>query len=173
MSLSVERIAVSGEWIRHAPHRSALLGRAARLTGKRWQRDDVVRALYVADEPETAAAEWYRFLAERGMSPTSAVPHDLHRWEMRLEVADLSTPERLAAVGLEAPQPSRAGWPSCQTVGEDLWRAGWHGLIAPSAARPSAKILCVFADLWPPPGCFPVGVEEITEVPVPPRGMTT
>jgi RES domain-containing protein len=173
MSLSVEAIAVRGEWIRHAPHRSALLGRATRLTAKRWQRDHVVRAVYLADEPETAVAEWYRFLAERGMRPRCAVPHDHHRWEVSLDVADLSTPERLAAVGLEPPGPSSAGWRSFQQVGEALWRAGWRGLLAPSAARPGAKILCVFTDDWPPSSCFPVGVDEIRDVPIPPTGMTT
>jgi RES domain-containing protein len=173
MSLAVDRIAVRGEWIRHAPHRSALLGRAERLTDKRWQRDEVVRALYLADEPETAVAEWYRFLAERGMWPRCAVPHDHHRWEISIEVADLSTPDRLAAVDLVAPEPSRRGWRSFQAVGEQLWRAGWKGLLAPSAARPGAKIMCVFSDEWPPEGCFPVAVDEILDVPVPPTGMTT
>ncbi len=105
MSLSVASIAVRGEWIRHAPHRSELLGRAERLTAKRWQRDEVVRALYLADGPETAVAEWYRFLAARAMWPSGAVPHDHHRWELSLEVADLSTSERLAAVGSDVPVP--------------------------------------------------------------------
>ena len=173
MALAVESIAVHGEWIRHAPHRSALLGRAERLTAKRWQRDEVVRALYLADEPDTAVAEWYRFLAERGLWPRGSVPHDHHRWEVSVEVADLSTPERLAAVGLAPPKPSRLDWDRFQAVGEALWRAGWSGLLAPSAARPSAKILCVFTDAWPPDGCFPLGVEEIVDVPIPPTGLTT
>jgi RES domain-containing protein len=172
MRLDVARIAVRGEWIRHAPHRSALLGRAERLTAKRWQRDEIVRALYLADEPDTAIAEWYRFLAERGMWPRGAVPHDHHRWEVAIEVADLSTPERLAAVGLPQPEPSRGGWRAFQAVGEELWRAGWPGLLAPSAARPSSNVLCVFTDEWPL-GCFPVGVDEIVDVSIPPTGMTT
>jgi RES domain-containing protein len=173
MPLDVDRIAVRGEWIRHAPHRSALLGRAIRPTAKRWQRDEVVRALYLADEPATAVAEWYRFLAERGMWPGAAVPHDHHRWELRLELADLSTPRRLAAVGLAAPTPLRADWEPYQLVGEALWREGWRGVLAPSAARPSAKIVCIFADDWPPAGCVPVGADELLDVPVPPTGTTT
>lgn len=173
MTLAVEEIAVRGEWIRHAPHGSALLGRATRLTDKRWQRDEVTRALYLADEPDTAIAEWYRFLAERATWPGDAVPHDHHRWEVSIDVADLSTPERLAAVGLQQPEPSRRAWRAFQAVGEELWREGWHGLLAPSAARPSSKILCVFADEWPPPGCFPISVNEVVDVPIPPTGMTT
>jgi RES domain-containing protein len=173
VGISVEPIAVHGEWIRHAPHRAALLGRKERTTAGRWQRDDVVRGLYLAANAETAIAEWYRWLAERALRPGSGVPHDHHRWEVSLEVADLSTAERLAAVGLQSPQPSRATWAPFQAVGEALWMAGWPGVLAPSAARPASNVLCVFADVWPPAGCFPAGSDEIHEVPPPPVGMTT
>jgi hypothetical protein len=90
--VDVDRVAVQGEWIRHAPHRSSLLGRAGELTDGRWQRGEIVRGLYVADEPATAIAEWYRLLAERGLPPARAIPHDHHVWELELQLADLSTP---------------------------------------------------------------------------------
>ena len=56
--MNVDTVAVDGEWIRHAPHRSSLLGRASEATDGRWQHGDVVRALSLADEPATAIAEW-------------------------------------------------------------------------------------------------------------------
>jgi hypothetical protein len=43
--MDVDTVAVDGEWIRHAPHRSSLLGRASEATDGRWQQGDVVRAL--------------------------------------------------------------------------------------------------------------------------------
>ena len=89
--MDVETVAVAGEWIRHAPHRSALLGRATEPTDGRWQRGEIVRGLYLADEPATAIAEWYRLLAERGLPPARAIPHDHHVWTIRLELVDLST----------------------------------------------------------------------------------
>ena len=55
--MDVDTVAVAGEWIRHAPHRSSLLGRASEATDGRWQHDAVVRALYLADEPATAIAD--------------------------------------------------------------------------------------------------------------------
>jgi RES domain-containing protein len=134
--LDVDATPVAGEWFRHAPHRSSLLGRAAEPTDGRWQRAPVVRGLYLADEAATAAAEWYRFLAERGLPPARAIPHDHHIWRVDTELADLSSAERLAAVGLPLPRPSRRSWRPFQDVGETLWRAGWAGLLAPSAARP-------------------------------------
>jgi RES domain-containing protein len=173
MAGAVDPVAVSGEWVRHAPHRSALLGRPAEATDGRWQRGDVVRGLYLAENAGTAAAEWYRYLAERGLSPTAAIPHDHHIWHVDLRVADLSTTDRLAAVGLQPPRPQRRSWAPYQNIGEILWNDGWPGLRAPSAARPDALILCVFEDDWPPTGCTAVRAIELTRPPPPPTGMTT
>jgi hypothetical protein len=47
-------------------------------------------ALYLADTPTTATAEWYRSLAEWGLSPQDHIPYDHHRWRHDLELADLS-----------------------------------------------------------------------------------
>jgi RES domain-containing protein len=174
VALDVEATLVAGEWVRHVPHRSPLLGRARESTDGRWQRADTVRGLYLADEPATAVAEWYRFLAERGLPPARAIPHDHHIWRIELELADLSTHDRLARVELPPPRPSRKTWPAFQDVGEELWEDGWHGLLAPSAARPGSLIVCVFDDgRWPPGNCVPVTAIAIEAVPPPPRGMTT
>jgi hypothetical protein len=71
VALEVDPVAVSGEWSRHGPHRSDLFGRATDPTDGRWQRGGVVRGLYLADEPATAVAERYRYLAERGLPQAS------------------------------------------------------------------------------------------------------
>ncbi len=172
--MDVATVAVHGEWIRHAPHRSSLLGRAVEPTDGRWQRGEIVRGLYLADEPATAIAEWYRLLAERGLPPARAIPHDHHVWELELQLADLRTPARLARLNLEPPRPGRRTWAPFQAVGEQLFREGFAGILAPSAARPQALISCIF-DLgaWPPHGCRPIEAIEITEAPAPPTGMTT
>ena len=70
--------------------------------------------------------------------------HQLPRavWRYRLsalEVADLGDGDRLARVGLAPPMPGRKTWRPFQTVGEQLWREGWPGLVAPSAARPDGR----------------------------------
>ena len=172
--MDVDTVAVDGEWIRHAPHRSSLLGRASEPTDGRWQRGEVARALYLADEPATAIAEWYRLLAERGLPPARAIPHDHHVWQLDLHLADLSTPERLARVTLTPPAPRRRTWPLFQAVGEQLFSAGFAGLLAPSAARPRGLVSCIFdRGAWPPADCRPVMAIEILEAPPPPTGMTT
>lgn len=173
MALAVDAVHVSGEWIRHAPHRSDLLGRAAESTDGRWQRGDVVRGHYLADEAETAVAEWYRWLAERGLPPTQAIPHDHHVWDVDLDLADLSRAATLASLGLDPPRPGRRTWAPYQRIGEMLFQEGWAGLLTRSAARPQAHVICIFASNWPPAGCSPVRAIELTEAPPPPTGLTT
>jgi hypothetical protein len=101
-------------------------------------------------------------LAELGLPAQHSIPHDHHIWTINLQLADLSTSERLAALGLSPPQPSRRAWPRYQQAGEQLWRDGWPGLLAPSAARPGSLIACLFdADSWPPLGCQPIRAIEM------------
>jgi RES domain-containing protein len=105
----------------------------------------VTDALYFADSPETAWSEFYRHLAEAAVPPDQAMPRDLWSWRVSVgEVVDLRTAERLAAVGLEAPEPGFRNWPTFQRVGERLHAEGHKGLIAPSAAHEDGLVLCLF-----------------------------
>jgi RES domain-containing protein len=165
--------AVEGVWVRHVPHRADLLGRADSPADGRWQRGEVVPGLYLADSVETATAEWYRSLAEWGLSPQDHVPYDHHEWRLDLQLADLSDLERLREIGLPDPSPDRHTWPAFQHVGEQLWQEGWAGLVAPSAARTGSLVVCVFADHWPPDGARPLEASAVTVIPPPPRGMRT
>jgi RES domain-containing protein len=171
--LCVDAVEVADGGWRHCPHQADLLGRPPTPGDGRWQHGARVRGLYLADEPATAIAEWYRLLAERGLPPRYAVPFDLHRWEYVMVLADLRTAEQLQRVGLEPPRPARRTWPSYQDVGDQLHREGWKGLIAPSAARPGHEIVCIFCESWPPPSARPIERCSLEEIPAPPTGMTT
>jgi hypothetical protein len=91
-----------------------------------------------------------------------------------LEVADLGDANQLARVGLTLPTPGRKGWPPYQNIGETLWNEGWPGLLAPSAARKSGLVLCLFVE---DPSLLPVQPipppRVVTEPPAPPTGMRT
>ncbi len=173
MPLPVAGCAVGGAWVRHVPHGADLLGRADSPADGRWQRGEIVPGLYLADNVETATAEWYRSLAEWGLFPQDHTPYDHHEWRLDLRLADLSDLERLREVGLSAPSPDRRAWPAFQRVGEQLWQEEWAGLIAPSAARSGSLVVCIFANRWPPAGYAPLSTSAVTVIPPPPRGMRT
>jgi len=174
MALDVDTVRVAGRWFKHAFHGSAPLAHRDPPPDNRWQRGDVVDALYLADEGGTAWAEWYRHLAERGVPPGQQMPRDLWTWEIDAEVADLSAASRLARVDLAVPRPGRSAWPPYQVVGEELHAAGWAGLVAPSAARPEHMILCLFREQDAVLGATPLSPPEtVGEPPAPPTGMTT
>jgi hypothetical protein len=175
VALDVDAVDAAGAWLRHIPHAADARSRPLPCGDNRWQRGGVVDALYLAGDEDTLWAEWYRHLAERGLPPTRQLPRDLWRFRVAaLEVADLSHEDRLARVGLPLPVPGRKTWPPYHHVGETLWREGWPGLLAPSAARPSGLVLCLFtvdplvlpAEPVPPP-------TVVTEPPTPPTGMRT
>ena len=61
----------------------------------RWQRGEQLAGLYLAQDPDTVWAEWYRALAELGESPELRLPRDLWRFSLHLQRgADLSRAER-------------------------------------------------------------------------------
>jgi RES domain-containing protein len=170
----VAAIAVRGRWLKHTYPGSPPLPEREPPPDNRWQRGDVVDALYLADSEDTVWAEWYRHLAERAIPPLAQMPRDLWTWEVDVEVADLSTSERLAAVGLAPPRPGHRSWPAFQQVGERLWKDGWPGLLAPSAARPESKVLCLFRDADGVRGARALGApRRISEPPAPPTGLQT
>jgi hypothetical protein len=118
----VAAIAVGGRWFKYTYPDSPALPERKPPPDNRWQRGDVVDALYLADDKDTVWAEWYRHLAERAIPPLAQMPRDLWTWKVDVEVADLSTPEQLAAAGLSSPRPGHKTWPAFQKAGERLWK---------------------------------------------------
>lgn len=114
------------------------------------------------------------------MPPMRQMPRDLWRFDVRVEgVADLSSPDKLAAAGLPLPVPARAQWPYFQAVGEALASDGWPGVLYPSASRAAARsagnlALCLFRWAISIPGVDPVGPPtRHDEPPAPPTGLRT
>jgi RES domain-containing protein len=170
----VAAIAVRGRWLKHTYPGSSPLPKRKPPPDNRWQRGDVVDALYLADSEDTVWAEWYRHLAERAIPPLAQMPRDLWTWEVNVEVADLSTPDRLTAINLSSPRPGRRSWPAFQRIGERLWKDGWPGLLAPSAARPEGRTLCLFREAGRVRGARALKTpRQITEPPPPPAGLQT
>jgi len=129
VALDITAVAVRGRWVKHTYPGSPPLPARDPPPDNRWQRGTTVDALYLADCEETAWAEWYRHLAERAIPPLAQMPRELWSWQVDAEVADLSTDEKLAAVGLEPPNsrtPRVAFLPT-------RWRAALRGGLARAA----------------------------------------
>jgi len=175
LPLDVDRTRATGKWIKQAYPGSAPLVLRDPPPDNRWQRGAIVDALYLAQDDETAWAEWYRHLAELGLPPNEQMPRDVWTWEVDVDVADLSDAQRLARVGLEIPRPGRRTWSRYQRVGEALHAEGWSGPVAPSAARPGHRVLCIFRPATGPfAGAVPLPPpRRVERPPPPPAGMTT
>ncbi len=93
------RIPLAGIWHRHLRADADPLGLAPGDAQGRWQRGRVIGAVYLAEDPQTAWAEFYRLAAALDLPPDQLLPRDLWRYRVNLdEVADLSSPEALVAV---------------------------------------------------------------------------
>ena len=90
------------------------------------------------EDPVALSAEAVYRLVHRhclvaGVPDRLAHPHALRSyWATHCLEAGVSVHE------VREPTPNRRSWPAFQTVGEQLLRDGWRGLLAPSAARPGA-----------------------------------
>jgi RES domain-containing protein len=176
LAIDADSVRITGRWVRQAARGTPVPPAREPPPDNRWQRGDVIDALYLADEEQTAWAEWYRHLAEAGLPPMQQMPRELWSWQVDVEVADLSSVERLDRVGLQTPRPGRRTWPPYQAVGAELASEGAAGLIAPSAARPAGLVLCVFRREpdRSPAGAKPIGTPRlIRRPPPPPTGMAT
>lgn len=120
-------------------------------------------------------AEWYRHLAERGVPPLHQLPRDVWRFTVPiLRVADLSDQQRLTELDLPPLAPGRKTWPPYQRLGETLWQEGWDGILAPSAARPAGRVLCLFVNNAATLPATPIAPPAtVSEPPAPPIGMRT
>lgn len=173
--MDIDTTSVDGVWWRQIPSGGDVFYRPPDTPDGRWQHGAVVEGLYFADSAETAWAEWYRFLAEAGVPPNMALPRDLWRWNINVErIADLSNEDSLERVNLPPPAPGHYQWPEFQKVGDQVFAAGFQGLLAPSAARPTGLVLCLFREEERVIGAKPLPPpEEYTEPPRVPRGLTT
>jgi RES domain-containing protein len=163
-------VPVAGIWVRHdRPDRDPIQPRSY---GARWQTH-ATRAAYLADNEDTAWAEWYRGLAEGSQSPQAGLPRNLHRIAVDLDrVADLTSEKARQALGLPPMRPSQSQWPAYRAFGEQLSAEGAQGVLYSSAARTRSRCLCVFAA-----GLSGLSVEgqplRVLAPPPPPRGLRT
>ena len=85
MPAQIATVPVTGTWYRHVPSDASPMPMPGHTAGDgRWQREQLA-GLYVAQDPDTVWAEWYRALAELGEPPDARLPRDLWQFSVRLE----------------------------------------------------------------------------------------
>jgi len=123
MALHIATVAIAGTWWRQLPSGLDPTRRPAPPKDSRWQRGEVIDAVYLADWPQTAWAEWFRWLAESALpcraiyggsrqklkaSSISALPRRWRRWDSRRRVLiEASGPLSRRSASASTP---RAGW---------------------------------------------------------------
>jgi RES domain-containing protein len=109
LAFDVDATRITGRWLKHAYLGAAPLAPRDPPPDNRWQRGDVVDAIYLADEEATAWAEWYRHLAERGVPPNAQMPRELWAWAVDVAVADGSDRRAAGAADRYDDVAARAG----------------------------------------------------------------
>jgi RES domain-containing protein len=110
-----------------------------------------------------------------GVPPAQRLPADTWRISVNVtDVGDLTDPAMLGAVGVPELRPTRRQWPRTQPVGEAYYRAGYRGILTPSAAHAPGQVLTIFRPLPKLPGVRPIPPpNHYTELPPLPTGLRT
>jgi RES domain-containing protein len=167
---------VTGTWWRVGRPSADPLALTPEPADGRWQRGEVIRAIYFADTPETAWAEWYRHSAELGVPPQSRLPRAVYRFTVDVaDIADLTEPRVLKRHGFGSLAPTRRQWPTTQPVGEAYFAAGRRGILVPSAAHVDGRVLVIFRpNARRPSGIRSAGRPKVVNVLPPlPTGLRT
>lgn len=143
----IDPLLYRGEAYRHlAPHWHPLSGAGARIQGGRWNPPESFATLYLAPQPETAAAEFRRMADRIGRPPEDFLPRRLYRYRLDLRaVVDLTgeraqLPEPVAGLDFAAADPM-----ATQEVGEAAALLGREAILAPSATG-IGSVLAIFID---------------------------
>jgi hypothetical protein len=150
----VQRVSVAGLWWRQAPHGGDPLWLASPPSSGRWQVGINLAAIYLADEEQTAWAEWYRMLAEIGLPPTHQMPRDLWWWTVAVsDIADLSTASRERFVAISYDRRFVLGRAdSCEELHQFLVLQGdaWQCLVVMGdefrfsvIGEPAVEVACI------------------------------
>ena len=83
MPPQIPDVPTTGVWYRHvAAGAPPMPGHPA--PDGRWRRGEQLAGLYLAQDPDTVWAEWYRALAELGEPPDLRLPRDVWRFSLNL-----------------------------------------------------------------------------------------
>jgi RES domain-containing protein len=142
--------------VRHAGARDFLSGDGAAAKGGRWNRRGI-RAIYASTSPITAVHESYQNLIDYNFATQSIRPRIFCGADAKLHaLLDLTDRRIRQLLGFTIADLVEEDWQVIQlegdeswtqAIGRGTWRAGFEGLLAPSARhRPGGTNLVIFPD---------------------------
>jgi hypothetical protein len=124
------------------------LGYLLKASG-RWNRPGIYGCLYTCLTREACLSEYRKYLRRAGVTPGSTKPRDLVSIIVEISsIVDLTDP----ALNLISPSSSFLigdsddDIESCRALADFIRSQGHAGIIAPSAAQPTAKNLVIYFD---------------------------
>jgi len=141
--------------VRYARSADLTSGAGSLRWGGRWSGPGVARVVYGSTTPEAAVAESLAGLRRAGIEPARAAPFVIAALRARFVALDLTAPEVLTALGLDAVELADDPWwlaqgrgveSLTQAVGRSAFEAGLGGLRVASRAVPGGVNLAVFVE---------------------------
>lgn len=134
----------------HAEIGSTLL-EGSRRAGGRFNPTGEFGALYLSLDTETMWAELSRLALRTGVELTELDPRTMSVVRVRLKrVLDLRNAREQDRWGIDDEALMSEGYGGCQALARAARRAGFEGILYPSAARPAGSNLVVFLDRLDP-----------------------
>jgi RES domain-containing protein len=146
---------------RYANRDDLATGQGSKIAGARWNPRASFAAVYASLDPHTALDEVLAHFRYYRIAESSAMPRVLAALQVRLQrVLDLNNGGVRSALRVSQQRMLSEPWRKLQSGGKEAitqaigrlaYRAGWEGLLVPSAARRQGVNLIVFpANLNPP-----------------------
>lgn len=150
-------------WRQCSPRRSLapVPGRTPSYPG-RYHRPGSLNVCYLSDRETAAWAEYFRHTAGLGVA-AAEVRRRVGRLRVELDaVLDLTDPDVRRSVGVSSGQLVGEDHAGCQDLALSAAAAGFHGILAPSAALPGRRMLVVLESGF---GGVEIEIERIARPP--------
>ncbi|MGH7813075.1 MAG: RES family NAD+ phosphorylase [Candidatus Binataceae bacterium] len=139
------RILTGVFWRQCSPKRGLLEVANPAVSAGRYHREGGPAAWYASSSESGAWKELFRHHEPGGVSPLEVRRRIGSARVKRLSVLDLTDPRVRATLNLSDRDLIGDNLARCQKIAEEARRAGYDGILAPSAALEGARTLVVFA----------------------------
>ncbi len=153
LAVKLKAIAFRSAGVKYANEQDLITGDGASYNGGRWNRPGV-RAIYLSLDPLTAVQESYQEFLAYGFKASDIRPRVMAGVKLNVKhLLDLTDKGIRRELGFTLSELIDEDWHTIQAAGEESWtqaigrgalRAGFEGLIVPSARNRLGKNFVIF-----------------------------